>query len=84
MEKPKGNRRNDKPSGKRSSGNKHRNERRNRPPDRNKRDKSKADNVRKDWGSVTRHGAGKLTREESEDREAVSYTHLTLPTNREV
>ena len=84
MEKPKGNRRNDKPSGKRSSGNKHRNERRNRPPDRNKRDKSKADNVRKDWGSVTRHGAGKLTREESEDREERNQRTATRSPEEEV
>ena len=69
MEKPKGNRRNDKPTGDRPSGNKRRNERRNSHSDRNKRSNPKPENVRKDWGSVTRHGAGKLTREESEDRE---------------
>ena len=69
MEKPKGNRRNDKTSGNRSSGDKRRNERRNSQSDRNKRSNSEPENVRKDWGSVTRHGAGKLTREESEDRE---------------
>jgi tetratricopeptide (TPR) repeat protein len=69
MEKPKGNRRNDRPSGNRPSGNKRRNERRNSQSDRNKRSNPKPENVRKDWGSVTRHGAGKLTREESEDRE---------------
>ena len=69
MEKPKGNRRNDKPSGNRPSGNKRRNERRSSQSDRNKRSNPKPENVRKDWGSVTRHGAGKLTRQESEDRE---------------
>ena len=72
MEKPKSNRRNDKPSGNRNdkpSGNKRRNERRTSQPRRNERNTSKPNTVRKDWGSVTRHGAGKLTREESEDRE---------------
>ncbi len=76
MEKPKGNRRTDKPSGKRpsgdrrkTSGDRRRNEKSNFRSGENRKSDSKPDNVRKDWGSVTRHGAGKLTREESEDRE---------------
>ncbi len=71
MEKPKGkgHRRNDRPSGNRASGNKRGNERRNSQSDRREKNDFESKNVRKDWGSVTRHGAGKLTREESEDRE---------------
>ena len=71
MEKPKGkgHRRNDRPSGNRASGNKRGNERRNSQSDRREKSDLESKNVRKDWGSVTRHGAGKLTREESEDRE---------------
>ena len=76
MEKPKGNRRTDKSSGKRPSGDRRRtsgdrrgNEKSNSRSGQNWKSDSKPDNVRKDWGSVTRHGAGKLTREESEDRE---------------
>ena len=71
MEKPKGkgHRRNDRPSGNRASGSKRGNERRNSQSDRREKSDLESKNVRKDWGSVTRHGAGKLTREESEDRE---------------
>ncbi|MEC7909744.1 MAG: hypothetical protein VYB02_05990 [Actinomycetota bacterium] len=71
MEKPKGkgHRRNDRPSGNRASGNKRGNERRNSQSGRREKSDLESKNVRKDWGSVTRHGAGKLTREESEDRE---------------
>ncbi len=63
MGKPKGNREKGRPAGNRSR------DRRSSPNSTRDKKTSDSTNVPKNWGSVARHGAGKLKREELEDKE---------------